>query len=224
VRYTGSEGPSIDELSALKARLDTLRPFTELQIERLWPQWEAEDALFIHATNAIEGSTMTLGETTVVLESGITIGGKTIQEHLDIINGQRAYKLMLEIACSKTLIDTDVIFALHRSVVGEPEWAGKWRTEPVYIRGSMHVPPNWIKVARRMDEALERFHHSAHSEHSVVAASTLHFDLLTSICSPRSAHRSSVPRWQRPYGTPCSKSSPSRDRIRARSYRSRRKG
>jgi Fic family protein len=122
---------------------------------------------------------MTLGETTVVLESGITIGGKTLQEHLDIVNGQRAYKLMLDIARSEKPIDADVIFALHRAVVGNQEWAGKWRTEPVYIRGSMHVPPNWVKVARLMDEALERFALSTRTEHPVVAASTLHFDLLT---------------------------------------------
>jgi Fic family protein len=172
-------GPSTNELSALKAELDALRPLTELQLQRLWPQWASEDALFVYATNAIEGSTMTLAETTVVLESGITIGGKTVQEHLDILNGQQAYQLMLEVARSKKSIDVDVIFALHRAIVGDQAWAGRWRTEPVYIRGSMHVPPNWVKVARLMEEALARFAVSVRTEHPVVAASTLHFDLLT---------------------------------------------
>ncbi len=150
-----------DELSTHIAGIDALRPFTELQMERLWPQWKAEDALYVYATNAIEGSTMTLGETTVVLEAGVTIGGKTIGEHLDIISRREAYRLRLEIARSKQAIDTDVVFALHRAVVGEHEWAGKWRNGPVYLRGSMHVPPNWLKVARLMDEALERYQESA---------------------------------------------------------------
>jgi hypothetical protein len=74
LRYTVHMGPSTNELLALKVMLDTLRPLTDLQIQRLWPQWSAEDALFIYAANAIEGSTTTLAETTVVLESGITIG------------------------------------------------------------------------------------------------------------------------------------------------------
>ncbi len=55
LRYTSEMSPSTNDLSALKAQLDSLRPLTDLQIQRLWPQWESEDALFIYATNAIVG-------------------------------------------------------------------------------------------------------------------------------------------------------------------------
>jgi len=87
---------TVDELTRQKEQVDALRPLTPKEVGLLWPHWRSEDALFVYATNAIEGSTFTLGETTVVLESGITIGGKPLQDHLDVINGAKAYALMLQ--------------------------------------------------------------------------------------------------------------------------------
>ncbi len=66
----------MDDLSIKKQHLDDLRPLNSTQKEMLWPHWRAEDALFVYATNAIEGSTFTLGETTVVLRNGRDHWGK----------------------------------------------------------------------------------------------------------------------------------------------------
>jgi hypothetical protein len=68
----------MDRLPELKAQLDALRPLPPEHIRLLWPQWRAEDALFVYATNALEGSTLTLAETIVVLEKGVTVGGKSV--------------------------------------------------------------------------------------------------------------------------------------------------
>jgi Fic family protein len=62
----------MERVTDLKKHLDALRPLTEEQIKKLWPMWDKEDALFVYASNAIEGSTLTLGETTVALEQGVT--------------------------------------------------------------------------------------------------------------------------------------------------------
>ena len=60
-------------------RLSALRPLTREQIEALRPMWAADDVRYVYATNAIEGSSLTLAETYVVLEQGITIGGKPLR-------------------------------------------------------------------------------------------------------------------------------------------------
>jgi Fic family protein len=169
----------VEPLSALKAQLDELRPLSPERIALLWPQWRAEDALFVYATNAVEGSTLTLAETVVVLEEGVTIGGKPVRDHLDAINGQKAFAMMLGLAQKRGDIDLETILALHRAVVGDATYAGQLRDQPVYIRGSLHVPPNYAKVPMLMDDMLERLAADRKREHSVAVASRLHFALLT---------------------------------------------
>ncbi|HEY0395971.1 MAG TPA: Fic family protein [Candidatus Elarobacter sp.] len=168
----------MDRLPELKARLDALRPLSPDHIKLLWPQWRAEDALFVYATNAVEGSTLTLAETIVVLEEGVTVGGKPVRDHLDAINGQKAYSLMLDLAQQRAHVDLALILDLHRAVVGDVPYAGQLRDQPVYIRGSMHVPPNYAKVPRLMNELLEGLRSTPHV-HPVAASSQMHFDLLT---------------------------------------------
>lgn len=145
---------TMETSSALKNRLDALRPLGPDRIALLWPQWKAEDALFVYATNAVEGSTLTLGETVAVLEHGITVGGKLLSEHLDALNGQKAYTMMLDLARKRASIALETVLNLHRAVVGDVTYAGQLRDEPVYIRGSLHVPPNHVKVPRLVDEML----------------------------------------------------------------------
>lgn len=168
-------------LRSLNANLDHLRPLDAARIALLWPQWRAEDALFVYSTNAIEGSTLTLGETIVVLEQGITIGGKSLADHLDAVNGQKAYSLMLDLAQKRVEIRLGTILDLHRAVVGEDSpLAAALRDERVFIRGSMHVPPNYVKVPGLMDEMIARAQHDQGSSvHPVAVAARLHFDLLT---------------------------------------------
>ncbi len=173
---------TVDDLTRQKERLDALRPFTPDQIALLWPYWKTEDAVFVYATNAIEGSTFTLGETTVVLETGVTIGGKPLREHLDVINGAKAYAMMLDLAQKRTDLSLEIIQDIHRAVVGAGNpIAGEIRNERVSIRGSRHVPPNYMRVPRLLDEMMTRYRDTTEGEtiHPVNVASRLHFDLLT---------------------------------------------
>ena len=78
-----------------KAQLDALRPLPSAAVRRLNEQLTIE---WIYNSNAIEGSTLTLRETQLILEQGITIGGKSLREHFEVINHQDAIKLMDAIA------------------------------------------------------------------------------------------------------------------------------
>ena len=170
----------MDATNALKSKLDMMRPLKQDRIRLLWPHWRAEDALFVYATNAVEGSTLTLGETLALLEYGVTVSGKPMSDHLDAVNGQKAYSAMLDLAQQRTKIGLETVLDLHRTIVGDVSYARQLRDEPVYIRGSRHMPPNYVKVPRLVDEMLARYDEGmSNGEHPIRVASTLHFDLLT---------------------------------------------
>jgi len=168
----------VDDVSELQARLATLRPLRADQIAALFPHLVAENALFVYESNAIEGSTLTLGETIAVVEEGLTIAGKPLRDHLDAVNGSAAYHLMLDLAQTRREIELDTILALHRAVVGSAAYGGRLRDQPVYIRGSRHVPPNHIKVSSLM-EAMVAAMRPSQILHPVERAARAHFDLLT---------------------------------------------
>lgn len=73
----------MERISDYKAALERMRPLSQDQKRLLWPMWDKEDVLYVQTSNAIEGNTLTLAETTVVVEQGVTIGGKTVKEHLE---------------------------------------------------------------------------------------------------------------------------------------------
>ncbi len=112
---------------------------------------------------------------------GVTIGGKPLQDHLDAVNGAKAYALMLNFAQRRIDLTLEDVLELHRTVVGNDNpIAGEISQERVSIRGSHHVPPNYTKVPRLLDEMVERCHADpVAGAHPVDVASRLHFDLLT---------------------------------------------
>ncbi len=90
-------------------------------------------------SNAIEGNTLTLSETKVALE-GITVGGKTIKEHLEAINHKDAILYVEEIVKNQESLSEWQIKSIHRLILKgiEDEYAGIYRKENVIIRGAHH--------------------------------------------------------------------------------------
>lgn len=169
----------MERITALKARLDALRPLSMEQIGNLWPRFEAEKPQFVQSTNAIEGNRLTVGETIVVLQEGVTIGGKTVREHLEVLNGGRAFDLMLSMAQEKRPITRNTLLALHDAIMSGEAHAGMFREQAVQIFGSDHVPPNPLKVPALMDDVFATYDEDVKTEHPVIAGAKLHFNVLT---------------------------------------------
>jgi len=107
-------------------------------------------------SNAIEGNTLTLQETKVVIEEGITIGGKSLEEHLEVVNNAHAYELIEELAKGITVINHITIQELHEIVTrGILLDAGKYRIHNVQITGAVKRPPDFAKVPKKIDELLK---------------------------------------------------------------------
>lgn len=169
----------MERITGYKAALDQMRPLSSEHILSLWPMWDKEDVLYVQTSNAIEGNTLTLAETTVVVEQGVTIGGKTVKEHLEAINGVKAYHLMLEMARNNRPIARNTILALHEALMADEAHAGSFRTDQVFIRGAMFVPPATERVPELVGKALELYAHDTTAEHPVISGAKLAFYLVT---------------------------------------------
>jgi Fic family protein len=108
-------------------------------------------------SNGIEGNTLTLQETRIVLSDGITVGGKTLREHFETLNHHEAIEILEGMVQKKGLLAASQIFDIHRVVLKniELEFGGRYRNAGVRIMGANFTPPNALKVDDLMNELLE---------------------------------------------------------------------
>ncbi len=151
-------------------RLDSMRPIPADALGKLHGEMRLAHT---YHSNAIEGNTLTLQETKLVLEEGLTIGGKSLREHIEASNNAKAFDLMEELAKKKRSIDQITIQKIHEIVTkGILDDAGRYRTRNVRIAGAVKASPDWSKIMKLMDELIEKIAES--KEHPVETTSFLH--------------------------------------------------
>jgi len=132
-------------LRELKSR----RPLPRDVLERLRLQLRLYHT---YNSNAIEGNTLTLKETRLILEQGITIGGKSVREHLEATNNAEAFDWIWAKAGRGTRFDHGLLRELHRMVTkGTLETPGQYRQQQVWIGGASHVPPPPQRIVPELD-------------------------------------------------------------------------
>jgi Fic family protein len=175
---TGTPADPVDftALDALKARLDALRPLPAAALRNLH---EALVLRWTYHSNAIEGNTLTLMETKVVLE-GITVGGKLLREHFEAINHRDAILYVEDVVRREEPLSEWQIRNLHRLVLRQidDENAGRYRQLNVTIAGARHVPPDLLQVPEQMAALLRWYDTEAVELHPVERAARLHVDFV----------------------------------------------
>ena len=166
----------LETIDALKKELDGLRPLDDEQARGLKTLFDIE---FTYNSTAIEGNTFSYQETKIVLLDGITIGGKSIREHLEIINHKEAIDYIEELSRKKIteLMRTDV-FNIHSILLKGIDFinAGKYRTVPVYVLqkdGSRHIFCDPLLLADQMDDFFDWLS-GEKKEHPLVVAAEAH--------------------------------------------------
>lgn len=155
-----------------KAKLDNACPLPKFTLkslrEKLFLEWT-------YNSNAIEGNTLTMNETKVVLE-GITVGGKTLREHLEIINHRDAISYVEEIVQKKEPLSEWQIKNLHRLVLKgiDDEYAGMYRREQVFISGAAHTPPAHWLIQEKMEQLMNWYYTAGAALHPVERGAMLH--------------------------------------------------
>lgn len=166
----------LDRIDEKKKVLDSKRPLPQATLKSLEEKIKLE---LTYNSNGIEGNTLTLRETKVVLE-GITIAGKNLREHLEAINHKDAIEFLEEIIAKKEDLSEYFIKNIHSIILKEidKENAGRYRTENVVISGANHVPPESIIVPEYMEKLIIRYNNWKEKYHPVIVAALLHSEFV----------------------------------------------
>lgn len=140
----------MEEVERLKAELDALRPLATRAIDALRQYYDIE---LTHTSTAIEGNTLTARETAEVIEHGITVGGKPLRDHLEVLDHQDALDWVRSLSSRDTPLGETTVTELHRRVVlrSRPDIAGFYSSHPRRIVGSAAVFPNPAKLPVLME-------------------------------------------------------------------------
>lgn len=163
-------------LDVLKAKLDAQRPLPPEVMQNLHENLVLN---WTYHSNAIEGNTLTLKETKVALE-GITIGGKTLREHFEVINHREAITLLEELVSENQPLSEWQIKSLHQLVLKniDLENAGQYRQLNVLISGAEHKPVDAIRVPQFMQDFISWYQDKAGSIHPIERAARVHADFV----------------------------------------------
>ncbi len=163
------------EIEKLKNELDQYRSLDNDSLR---------DALAIEYTyesNRIEGNTLTLRETDLVINKGLTIGGKSLREHLEAINHNDAIDYVKEIAQNNIDLSEKVVKDIHALILRgiDKENAGIYRKVPVMISGARHIPPQPYLVEKLMEEYFEFYKTHKTQMHPVILSAEMHERLVS---------------------------------------------
>lgn len=135
-----------------KKKLDACRPLTPGETARLRDEFMIE---FTYNSNAIEGNTLTLQETALVLE-GITIDQKPLKDHLEAVGHRDAFVYVQQRVSDRVPLEERIIKEIHSLVLMDrPEDKGVYRRIPVRIIGAAHEPPQPYMIPKRMERLIE---------------------------------------------------------------------
>ena len=165
----------LDEIDLLKTRLNKYREFDSYRIS------QALEIEYIFESNRIEGNTLTLRETDLVINEGLTVSGKSMREHLEAINHVEAIGYIKQLVERNFQINERELLSVHNLILRGimPEDAGRYRKVQVMIKGSSHMPPQPYLVAKQMEDYFLWMEQQKNKLHPVVLAAEMHERLVT---------------------------------------------
>jgi Fic family protein len=162
---------------AKKRTLDKLRPLPSQLVKKLWEQMQIE---FAYNSNAIEGNTLSLRETQLVIQEEITVRGKSLREHLEARNHPDAIDYVEKLARKGTTIEQDDILRVHELLLRgiDDQNAGKYRSGQARVAGATFMPPTAEKIPSMISELLTTLSQNPDELRSIELAAYFHHELV----------------------------------------------
>ena len=168
-----------DRIDQKLRKLESLRPLPASAVKKLREQFEIE---MTYNSNAIEGNSLTLKETYLVIPEGITIKGKPLKDHLEAKDHQVALEFLYDLIQynSQPTLSEHLIRTLHQLVMKktDEEYAGKYRSSNVLIGGADHTPPDALQVPIEMNNLMKWFIEKQKKLHPIELSALLHHKLV----------------------------------------------
>ncbi len=163
----------LERIADKKNQLDAMRPFPNAALKNIKESLTLE---WTYNSNSIEGNTLTLQETKMVIEEGFTIKGKSLREHFEAVNHHDAIEFVESLVKNNyTLTDKDIL-TVHGMVLQkiEKEFVGRYRNAGVRISGANFIPPNALKVDSYMIDLIEWLNDKTVEINLIVKAAIFH--------------------------------------------------
>ena len=159
-------------LDLYKAAIDERRPFEGEMLTQLKNYYRIG---LTWASNALEGNTLTESETKVLLEDGLTVGGKPLRDTFEAIGHAKAYDFMFTLLNSRAITERDIL-TMHQMFYEniESEYAGKYRDIDVFISGSKYPVTDTKRIQTEMDKLFQWIATERDRFHPVVFAAQIH--------------------------------------------------
>lgn len=165
----------LDRLDKKLFRINSFRSLPLAIVQKLQKQFELE---MIYNSNAIEGNSLTLKETFLVVNEGLTIKGKPLKDHLEAKGHSEALEYLYELtAKDKPAPLTERVIREFNVIVMrniDQEWAGRYRNSNVIIGGATHTPPEAFEVPQMMQELISWVNNDGRNLHPVELAAVFH--------------------------------------------------
>ena len=167
----------LKKIDLLKTKIDAHRPMDSHMVKQLREYFRIG---MTYSSNALEGNSLTETETKIVIEDGITIGGKPVKDHLEALGHSEAYNLLFRLAERQDITEAN-IKELHRLFYYriDEDQAGKYRKQKVIITGTSFIPPSPEKIPDLMKSFVTEIPLDRSKNHPVEFAAVLHRKLVT---------------------------------------------
>lgn len=160
-------------------RLNDLRPLPQSALKKIQDHFRIE---MTYNSNAIEGNSLTLKETFLVINEGITVKGKPLKDHLEARDHYLTLNYLYDLVENGKhhTISEHLIRSMHQLIMQETdkEWAGVYRNANVIISGADYIPPDALEVAHKMKELIDWIKGNKGNLHIIELAALLHHKLV----------------------------------------------
>ncbi|MFH1656980.1 MAG: Fic family protein [bacterium] len=161
------------------AKLNKLRPLPKSSVQKLREKFQIE---MTYNSNAIEGNSLTLKETFLIINEGLTVKGKPLKDHLEAKDHHAALEYLHDLIDKnkRHTVSEMLIRNLHQIIVQETdkEWAGRYRNANVIIGGAKHTPPDALQVSQKMRDLISWLNSQKNKTNVVELAALLHHKLV----------------------------------------------
>lgn len=174
--------PSLEEqlsrIDSLHHKWNNKRPFDGTALKKMREHFHIS---YTYESNKIEGNTLTLQDTYFVVSEGMTISGKSLNEHLEAINHADAIGFVESIMDKNEDLTSRSLNEIHSLVLRgiDADNAGRYRSLPVRISGSTHVPPQPYLLDKYMEDYFKFYKRQKDLMHPVILAAEMHERLVT---------------------------------------------
>ena len=168
----------LNKVDELQKKWASLKPLNKTQLEKMREYFMLN---YTFESNLIEGNTLTLQETHLVVNEGLTISGKSMKEHLEAVNHYEAIDFIMDLVKNKEPFTQRILKEIHYLILKgiDRANAGVYRKVPVIISGSAHKPPQPYLIDKQMEDVFVFYNANKNKMHPVILASEMHQKIVT---------------------------------------------